>query len=138
MHPELNIKQTLIWKTQKHLKKSKQCIKPEDVKLFIRLEFKKKTELKKKLPQVWKMKNKLEGAKGRKDLTENLIRIIEDSNKNSQRDRKHVKVKNISKKNNNEIELNKCWWGCGEIRTCIFSGENIKGTTAGHNSLVAP
>lgn len=49
MHPELNIKQTLIWKTQKHLKKSKQCIKPEDVKLFIRLEFKKKTELKKKI-----------------------------------------------------------------------------------------
>lgn len=44
------------------------------------------------------MKNKLEGAKGRKDLTENLIRIIEDSNKNSQRDRKHVKVKNISVK----------------------------------------
>lgn len=28
------------------------------------------------------MKNKLEGAKGRKDLTENLIRIIEESNKN--------------------------------------------------------
>lgn len=107
MHPELNIKQTLIWKTQKHLKKSKQCIKPEDVKLFIRLEFKKKTELKKKkLPQVWKMKNKLEGAKGRKDLTENLIRIIEDSNKNSQRDRKHVKVKNISVK---VIDLEDKW-----------------------------
>lgn len=34
-------------KNSKNLKKSKQCIKPEDVKLFIRFEFKKKTELKK-------------------------------------------------------------------------------------------
>lgn len=76
---EIWIKQAFIdmkkWKTlnlKREIDKIRRCE-------IIRFKLKKKTEEKTKLSQIWKMKNKLEGAKGKKDMTENLIWLIEES-----------------------------------------------------------
>ena len=66
------------------------------MKLFVRFEYKEK--LNKKLFQIWKVKNQLD-AKGKKNLTENLIRITGESNENNlkngqQRSKKYQRVSN--------------------------------------------